>query len=415
MIKFGLQNISVNTDSEEIYQCIINEMQKIDNGEAFQIKDCDQDNPFIDKSPSNDSVDTFNEASPLTTQIEQHTLTVFSNLQEFDVKHFISFLESLKKLSNGFKTKFSIKIEYFLHFLRSYFEKIKPDAEPVESLITLLERKGNKRVIETMAHKFYKVLFFQQIPVTVSFFEISTIYNFSRTYLIEDKFLQLIKKIILRSFMLSILNRYQSQHTYPTTKTFLSKFSEIFEACINALNGSISEIGVKESDISKIIFIMMSFVLEKSRSIFLSQYSYKELFYCALRSIYQGHIFAKKLECFIITKLRWRLICDEEDYTIDKIYQTIFKYEFRKIIGSLQDKARYLPKHSRKSTLKLLYRLNSKVPDKNKINLITKVVHTTPNSKTVKESYTFSPLSKRIGEAMKNRESLDSKRKLKFD
>jgi len=412
MVQSGMQNIAANTECEEIYNNIINEVSKIEKGEAFQIKSEDQENPFVDESPSNDSVDTFVPVGTLAAQIEQSAAAVFSNSSTFDTKKFRSFLEAVKKHSAGLSTKFSINTEEFLYFLRSYFEKIKNNDDPVESFTLMLERKGDKKIIELLALKFFRVIFLQQIAENITFFELSIIYNFSKMYLNEDKFLQKIKKILLKLFIVQIMTTYQTLSTYILSKQFFSEFTTIFEATINALNGTISEIGVKESDVSKIVFIMICFTLEKSRSDFLRSYSSKELFYCAVRAINQGYTFAKRLECFIITKLRWRLACDEEDYTIDKIYQTVFKYEFKKIIGSVRSNSLYFPKYS----CKTLHRLSSNEihEDKNRI-LVTKVLQTTPNAKKMKDSYSFSPLSKRIGEATKDKESLDSKRKLRFE
>lgn len=416
MIISTRENITENIECEEIYQCLINEILYLCANEhqgEYQITALEHSNPFVDESSSSkDSVDTFIQIGSLAVHIRENVAAIFNKATPLELKRFVSFLHQIKNYSSHYQTKFTINTKDFLNFLRSYYESTKGNKDPLEVFIQTLERDGNRKIIESLAIKYFKIIFFQQHAKKISFFELSIISNLIRIHFSEDKYIQAIGASIQRTYILSIARNYQCNSNYTITPSFLSKFSYVIDCNINAFNGTISEVGVLESDVSKIIFTIMCFYLNRRDSIFLKYFSDKELFYCALRSVYQGYEFAKKLECFIITKLRWRLKADEEEYTIDKVYQTIFKYEFKKIIGNISLRKSYLPKYSCKMISSSTCSNHS--DDGNRV-LVTKVVQTTPKSKKSQESYAFSPLSRRIGEATQNKEGLDSKRKLRFE
>lgn len=415
MIVSTRENITENIECEEIYQCLINELLYLSASEhqgKYQITAREHSNPFIDESSSKDSVDTFIPIGSLVVHIREKITFMFGTTAPSELKKFASFLQQVKNHSSHYHTKFTINTEDFLNFLRSYHESVKGSKDPLETFIQIIERGGNRQIIEPLATKYFKIMFFQQSSTRVSFFELSIISNLMRMYFKEDRYIEAIRTSILKIYISSIADTYQGIYSYTVTPSFISKFSYVIDSNINAFNGTISEVGVQESDVSEVIFIMMCFYLNRRDSVFLRYFSDKELFYCALRSVYQGHKFAKKLECFISTKLRWRLKIDEEEYTIDKVYQTLFKYEFRKIIGTVSLRRSHLPKYFCRAFSSST--CSNPSDDGNRV-LVTKVVQTTPKSKKSQESYAFSPLSRRIGEGTHNKESLDSKRKLRFE
>lgn len=416
MITSTRENITENIECDEVYRCIVNELVSLcaneHQEEQQQITAHEHSNPFVDESSSKDSVDTFIPIGSLAVHIREKVKLVFGAVPLPELKRFIQFLRQVKSYSSSYKTKFTINTEDFLHFLGLYHESTKINKEPLEMLIEILEREGNREVIEPLADKYFKIMFLQQYPLKVSFFELSVISNLIKMHFNEDRYMQSIRRLIQKFYIINVFKTYQAKFNYKVTSEFISKFSYVVDSNINAFNGTISEIGVQESDVSKVIFIMMCFYLNTRDSIFLKCFSDKELFYCALRSVYQGHSFAKRLECFIATKLRWRLKMDKDEYTIDKVYQTIFKYEFKKVIGTVLQRKLHLLKYSCTATSSST--CSNPSDDGNRV-LVTKVIQTTPKSKKSKESYAFSPLSRRIGEATQNKESLDSKRKLKFE
>lgn len=155
----------------------------------------------------------------------------------------------------------------------------------------------------------------------------------------------------------------------------------------------------------------MAFYAETRDSIFLKNYSISDLFYCAVHTFYQASGFSRKLEYFIKTRLFWTFVAEKNRVSIESIYQSIYKYEYLKIIGELRVaqpvyfKYSFTESESSSSTLSSI----------SKGFLKANVVSDAPKINKNRSVKVFSPLSQRIAAARGLRESLDSKRKLNFE
>lgn len=417
MIISGRDNITKNIQCEDIYDVLIDELTSIvskdsKQNDLSQVANVPQKNPFEEHSSSHDSVDTFVPIGSLTVHLKEKARMVFEDMSVNALNRFITTLIQMKNKSFGKLTKFNTNTEEFFKFLKTYFENMKLGISPQESFIQILERENNRPIVEPFAIKYFKVIFYLQKPINPSFYEVSMIYNLLKVYFKENPYIRMVVDVILREFILTLTRRYVSNISISLTNAQIKEFSGIIESLINAFNGTVIELDTEASEICKIIYVMLCFYLNRSQSEFYKDFGIKELFYCSVRSVYQGHEFSKRLECLISSKLRWRLKMDDEEYTCDKVYQTLFKYEYHKLIGKVKYREKLLSMHFARTNENYSH---SSSEEENQRYLITKVIQTTPKVNKSESKLAFSPLSRRIGESLKDKESLDSKRKLKFE
>lgn len=417
MIIGGRETITKGIMCDEIYELLIEELDSMVSSlqkedAENQIKTEPQKNPFIEKSSEQESIETFVPVGSLKVHIKEKVRIVFDGIPVSELNRLITTVSQIKSRSLGKMTRFYYNTEQFLIFLKTFFEKLNPTVSPIENFIQILEMENNRPIIESLAIKYFKVMFYFQKPTEPSYYELSVIYNMMKIDFKEDLYVKHVTDIMLREFILSLIRKYISNCAIRLTNAHVKKFSGVIEILINALNGIIVELDAEPSEVPKIIYVMLCFYLNRHRSEFYKLYGTRELFYCAVRSVYEGHKFAKKLECFIAAKLRWRLKMEDEEFTSDKVYQTFFKYEYKQIIGKIRHRNIGYMKYSEGIEGNSSPNISS---DDNQRLLITKIVQTTPKIDKSAEKYAFSPLSRRIGESLQSKESLDSKRKLKFD
>lgn len=388
------ENIEPKTKCNDYYTILIEELKGLQRSDNT-IQNNIGNNPFSDEvNNNNEPIKNVSDANDILSPI-------FGKYTSTEIKNFIVFLECIKADSLDFKTRFPIRTIDFLIFLKSFYEKTKNIENFYDRFSMLLDFVNDKKVALRLYKKYFRFIFLFQNIAKISFQEVSTLSKFYKLNFENDKFIESILEISIRSYIKKSHALYSGTQISQDT---VYRFSHVFKLILNAINGAVSEIGFTEIDISKIIFIILVFYYEKG-SIFLKHFTYKELFYCAIRSLNQGRTFAKKLEHFVFVKLRWQFWTDS--YTFDNIYQNVFKSEFKKYIGSVKIRQTRIFKN--------INFIKSKVPDEDKTVLITKIVHMTTQKSINSSPYPVSPLSKRIGEANRNKESLDSKRMLKFD
>jgi len=415
MIISRRENITKNILCDEIYGTIVEELKRIAAGEVKardQVEGDPQKNPFVERSSSQESIDTFVPVGSLRSHIKEKMEVVFGEVAGVELSKLIEMVSMIKSKSFGKKTRFCINTEHFLIFLKAFQGKQSSCVSPVEKLVQLIEIDRNRSAVLPLAVKYFKLIFLLQRPTLPTYYEVSIMYNMMKMEFQDDIHMRQVVSVMLREFILGLVCRYVSGLRLRLTRTQTREFSETIETTINAFNGIIAELNVETDEIAKIIYIMLCFHLNKYRSEFQKNYGVRELFYCAVRAVHQGRQFGKQLECFITTKLRWKMKADEEEFTCDKIYQTLFKSEYRKIVGRIVTKSQGYMKYSGG---KRGGPGNSSSSEENQRVLITKIVQTTPKINKTEERYAFSPLSRRIAKSLQDKDNLDSKRKLKFD
>lgn len=418
MIISGEENISKNLSCEELYTIIIDEINELATktpsakSDTTSITNSEQKNPFGHESESNDSVDTFVPIGGQKAHIKESVEQVFSDMSATDLNKFVTMLIQIKNTSYGKITRFCTKTTDFLKFLRTFFINAKQLISPLENFIQNLEIDKNREIVKPFAIKYFKVVFYMQKPYKPTFYEISVMNNLMKLYYNTDDYFIHILDFILKEYTLSIARKYSCNTKIILNHRQCIRFCKLLGNTINAFNGTIIELDTEASEISKVIFTMLVFFLKDRESVFNKMYGWKELFYCALRSVYQGREFAKKLECMISSKLRWKLTMENEEYTVDKVYQTFFKYEYLKYIGKVRNGL------GANFSFPLRHFVDSDCQnssEKEQRVMVTKIIQTTPKSLKGDSGYAFSPLSRRIGERTPTKETLNSKRKLKFD
>lgn len=360
--------IRENTLVVDVYNFILSELdEKHDKNEPL--------NPFNPEFESEPAVDN---------QIINDKIS-FSDPEES--LGFCQFIESLKMECYDLKTAFSFSLIDFFNFLKSFYEKTVNFEDIFDKFDFLQEKLGENNLIQ----KFTRIIFVHQIPSNLQYYEISFFYSIYKNHFDADIFFKDLFRSMMKIYIVKITKKYSD---FILRREFVSTFCTNMEPFINAINGCFLEIKMTESDISKLIFIMIVFNIKDS--IFMNLYSDKELFYCILRSLRQGLKYKKQIENFMATKLKWEFKLNNANYTLDFIYQTLFKKEYQKLLKSIKEKEYYCIYH------------------KEQKQITTKVLQLTPKIKD-KNTYSLSPLSKKIGEANQHKDNLSSKRELKFE
>lgn len=417
MIINGTENLTKNLKCDDIYSLLIDEIKSLIATASLprlepQILNSVQKNPFVEQTDSEDSIETFISISSLKQHIKETAESSFSDMTVLELTRFLSMILQIKGGAHGKIVKFGAKTSEFFTFLKTFFQNIKQANSPMENFIQLLEIEKNREIVKPFAIKYFKVVFYFQKPTKPSFYEVSIMNNMSKVSFINDPYFQSVINFILKDYTLYISRKYSCNTKIEMNFSQCVKFCNIIESTINGFNGSIIELETEACEISKVIYTMLVFFLNKKKSEFQESYGVKELFYCALRSVYQGRLFAKRLECMISSKLRWRFSMESEEYTIDKVYQTLFKHEYLSFIGKVRCGMGDIYSHS----LRAHEHSESKdSSDENRRVMVTKIIQTTPKANKGESTFAFSPLSRKIGERVQRSESLNSKRKLRFD
>ena len=418
MIISGEENISKNLSCEEIYSVLIDEINELitKNSSAktdtASITNSEQKNPFIQENESNDSIDTFVPIGGLKAYFKESIEMVFADMTPNELNKFLTMIIQIKNMSHGKTTRFKTKAVDFLQFLKTFFANTKQLISPIENFIQNLEIDKNREIVKPFAIKYFKVVFYMQNSYRPTFYEISVMNNLMKQHYSSDNYFAQIMDFVLKEYTLSIARKYSCNTTIILDSEHCHGFCKLVRNTINAFNGTIIELDTEANEISRVIFTILVFYLNEKESVFNKMHGWKELFYCALRSVYQGTEFAKKLECMVSSKLRWKFAMENEEYTIDKAYQTLFKYEYLKFIGKVRsglgDNFSFSMRHFSDSD-------GQSSSEKDQRVMITKIIQTTPKSFKGESGFAFSPLSRRIGERTPTKETLNSKRKLKFD
>lgn len=362
----------------------------------------------------------------------------------------------------------------------------------------------------------FNALFNFQKNNAVTFYEVSAIFNLTRTFFNDSLFIARIYKIIVKEYVLYILRTYQGStkirvfesipksiliqgnrlsenvdfetnsftNSFKTSqndkehdllpmdlnsnqsrgkveqdedhrsnyllfdgldiskcKRYIELYTSLVARCCNACNGAFLELSLGLTDLNKAIFVMISIVSNMDSSYFAKHFTYRELFYCAIRSIYGKHHqkilnnedFVDIVESLIRFKLNWKLADENKLFSMNKIYQIYFKSDYTRFIGKIKNTKTDVYKS-------LFYRFNYQICNRDlKIRLpnnnyglskneflepneedssrilITNVVHNTPKNNKTTETYAFSPFSRRIGEKTKDKDGFKSSRKLRFN
>lgn len=412
------ENLTKNLSCEEIYTVLIDEIGELvtknsmSKTETASIINSEQKNPFVEQTDSNDTIDTFVPIGGLKAHVKESVENVFSDMSIVDLNKFLTMIIQIKNNSFGKSTNFSANTIEFFKFLKTFFSNSKQVISPIENFIQTLEIDKNREIVKPFAIKYFKVVFYMQKPINPSFYEISIMNNLMKLHYNADNYFISVINFILREYTLSISRKYTCNTKIEIRYNQCVRFCKMISATINAFNGTIIELETEATEISKVIFTMLIFFLNRHKSVFNELYGLRELFYCSLRSVYQGKEFAKRLECMISSKLRWKLAMENEEYTIDKVYQTIFKYEYLIFIGCIRNGMGdiFLLSTRRSSDSD-----SQNSSDRGQRVMVTKIIQTTPKTLKGESGYAFSPLSRRIGEQTQRNETLNSKRKLKFD
>lgn len=332
----------------------------------------------------------------------------FEEYKVEDLRKLKSLVEILTGLSMSVEAKAAVKALDYLQFIKIFCDIYNDSGNPVEYFIALLGHSTDPVSFEATAYKIFKIVFFRQNPAKIAFYDLSLIANLWRLHFREDAYIKSVVRRLCYNFVMDISLTHVANGKYIISKRFMRGFAVKIESLINTFNGLVNEMPIDQSIIPKIIFVFLIFHIEK-RSIFLQNFGEPELFYCAVRTFYSGIEFAKKLENFIKTRLFWEFKTENTKYTIDKLFQTIYKHEYKKIIGSIKPTKIISGKYSTRNVGVPSCTINQK-----RHIIKTSVLNVTPKVNRSKTVNAFSPLSQRIGEAAGIRDNFDSKRKLNF-
>lgn len=297
----------------------------------------------------------------------------------------------------------------FLGFLRAFCNMNNYGSDPLGLLRTMLSASTDPAFFEATSLKIFRGLFFCQRAAHVSFYELSLATRLHRVHFAEDAHVQRVVTDLARCFVSDISKSFAAKETYVLSRRFLNGFAVRMQELVNAFNGLVCELAIDQAAISKIVFILLVFSAERKRSAFMQIFGEPELVYCAVRTLYSGIGFAKRLENFMKTRLLWESKMDKTNATLDRAFQTLYKYEYKKIIGSQQPQrivaSRYMSR---------VASMPSCATGRRRGSITTSVLPVTPRMSRTRAVSAFSPLSRRIGENAGARESFDSKRRLDF-
>lgn len=332
----------------------------------------------------------------------------FSGYATKDLTNMKKIVEELRLLSAGLVVKTKGNISEYLGFLREYCDVLGGSDAVLRGFTTLLGYSTDPEMLSQAAVRLFQVVFLRQCLPRVHFYDLSLLATLQRSSFKANEYMRKVVSWLTYMFVAEISRTYVSKRRYTITGQYLNEFSLKVEPLINAFNGIVNELGVDQAVISKIVFVMLIFELEK-RSVLLKVCDSAELFYCAVRTFYSGIVFAKHLENILKTQLLWTFRSDTKKYTLDSIFQTFYKYEFKKYIGCITHAKVVSSRYSRATVAIPGCTINQRCRTSQDPHVANSVTG------TKRRVCAFSPLSRRIAEIAGLRDNYDSKRKLSFD
>ncbi|KAI5171642.1 hypothetical protein PAEPH01_1663 [Pancytospora epiphaga] len=327
------------------------------------------------------------------------------NLKE--LKAIYDIVEYLKIYSIGIHFKPTCSMESYIRFLRTFSAKLGCNVNAKDGLIVMLSPGDKYTMLETTASRLFNVLFLMQRLSKISFYELSIISTFQRIHFKDDRCVKEAVTKMCKAYVYNVSREYASYRQYKISTQLLHEFSVRIESYINAFNGLVNELHINQSVIPKILFVLLVFRVDDELT-FLKSYGEPELFYCSVRIFHSGSEFAKRLENFMKTQLFWEFRTDMKAYTLDHLFQAIYKYEYRKLIGGINKINEISSKYASK-------RIKTFVPHQQRPMMSINIIPSVPNMDESKSIKTFSPLSRKIAEAAGLRDNIASKRKLDFN
>lgn len=334
--------------------------------------------------------------------------TIFCPLRAQTLEHFTTLVENLLNISYPRSVSMAVRKYDYIVFLKRFCNISPSKYNSLELLRSILGQTSDPTSFKLATSKIFNIIFFRQIPAKISYYELSLLYCLRHSHFETDKYLESLVDRTAYCFVLELSQRFVTQSRYVIRPDSLNQFTEKLLKTINAFNGLVNASGIQQDNIDKVIFAMLIFTID-SRLIFCKKFGSPELLYSCVRAFHSGTGFAKQLEHFLRTKLYWRFDCDRTGYTIDKPFQTIFKYEFKKYIGSVTPCSK-----ARDASIRLANYPRSSASKEPTSPIKTHIVDITPKMNKKRAVSAFSPFSQRIGEAAGIRDNLDSKRRLDF-
>ncbi|KAI4292091.1 hypothetical protein PAPHI01_1365 [Pancytospora philotis] len=335
---------------------------------------------------------------------------MFAGCSFKDLENMRRFIDELKMFASGLVVRDRGSEAEHIGFLKEYCDVLGNSAGVLQGFTTLLGYSTDPEILRVAAFRLFQVIFLRQDMPRVYFYDISLLATLLRSNFKNNAYLRCVLARLSLAFVEEICQSYVAKRRYVFSRELLFEFSRRVETLINALNGLVSELGVGQAAIPKILFVIFVFEIEKS-SVFLAEFDSAELFYCAVRVFYSGMAFAKRLENMIKTKLLWSFKSDTKRYTLDLIFQSIFKAEFRRLVGSIKEAKIVSYKYSRTSVA--VAACAASQPQRSPSADAQR--SGAPEAPGGRPAHAFSPLSRRIAEIAGIRDDYESKRRLNFE
>ena len=333
--------------------------------------------------------------------------SLFDSTQKAAVEQFISLLEALSEGGCIYEAKMPVIKSDFVAFLKDYSELYSRDQEIAQPLVSIFGPGTDRDTVARAVNKIARIAFYRERPRHVTFYEVAIFFYIIYARFKKSEYLHSIVARLVKCYINDVSRSYETKANYVFASSCIEKFSNRFLPFINGINGMISEGLLDSKDINKLVFILLIFMSDP-RIGFCGEFDDYELFYCAVRSLYGGSEYAKRLENFLRTKVLWSFRSDPRGYTVDRVYQTVFKAEYTKYVGRIAE----LPREAvllEEATIQMEGRRKDRLP------MTVSVVDVTPKLNKQKAVKVFSPFSQRIGEASPRADNFDSKRKLNFN
>ncbi|KAI5150177.1 hypothetical protein ENBRE01_1343 [Enteropsectra breve] len=336
---------------------------------------------------------------------------IFNFKDEKKLGNFRLFIESFLEEPAAETVDIPVSSIDFISFLKKFSEQMGGVYDPLSNFRRMLGEGTKYAPFQEISIKIFKTIFFRQNISKLSFYEFSLINNFYTRQFDGVDYVNRMLDSFSRFYVMEIEKSYVSNFSYVLSDRFIYTFAKTVRSMVNACNGLIAELKLSQEDVTRIYYILLIFSTDNGKSIFANEFGNTELFYCAARTINQNPEFAKELLKFMKAKLCWVFESERRGIAVQQVYQTIYKYEYKKIIGGLR-KVNGFCRTSKRVVVSPANAVENK-----KYNLKVNVLRDTPTTDRKNTKQAFSPLSRRIGEARQSGkdEDFDSKRKLFFE